>query len=60
MYLIKRERDGRLVSGIFAPIKTEHQARAVLARWEYNWPGEQFTIERAAGPQGSARRARDI
>lgn len=53
MYLIKRKRDGRPIAGIFAPIKTEEMARAVLARWQYNWPEDQFTIEDARGPQGA-------
>jgi hypothetical protein len=56
MYLIKRKRDGRPIAGIFAPIKTEEMARAVLARWQYNWPDEQFTIEDARGPQAAGRR----
>ena len=55
MYLIKRKRDGRPIAGIFAPIKTEEMARAVLARWQYNWPDEQFTIEDARGAQGTGR-----
>ena len=53
MYLIRRERDGRLIAGIFAPINTEEQARAVLARWEYNWPHERFTLEDKTGAQGA-------
>jgi hypothetical protein len=55
MYLIKRKRDGRPIAGIFAPIKTEEMARAVLARWQYNWPDDQFTIEDARGAQGAGR-----
>ena len=53
MYLIRRERDGRLIAGVFIPIDTEEQARAVLARWECNWPHERFVIENAGGAQGS-------
>jgi hypothetical protein len=44
MYLIKRKKDGRLIAGVFYPIKTESEARAVLARWQYNCPTEQFII----------------
>ena len=55
MYLIRRERDGRLIAGVFAPINTEEQARAVLARWEHNWPHERFIIEQAGGAQGAGR-----
>jgi len=53
VYLIRRERDGRLIAGVFAPITNEEQARAVLARWEYNWPHERFIIEQAGGAQGA-------
>jgi len=46
MYLIKRKRDGQIMAGIFYPIKTEDEAQAVSARWQYNYPAERFTIER--------------
>ena len=59
MYLIKRKRDGRPIAGIFAPIKTEEMARAVLARWKYNWPDDQFTIEDARRAQGVAHKRKE-
>ena len=47
MYLIRRERDGRPIAGIFYPIKTEAEALAVLARWQHNCPGESFVVVQA-------------
>lgn len=43
LYVIRRG-GGAPVAGVFAPIKTIELARATLARWQHNHPGEEFYI----------------
>ena len=36
---------GRLIAGLFMPLRNMAQAQRVLAQWEYNYPQETFHIE---------------
>jgi hypothetical protein len=40
-----RNSKGRLIAGLFMPLKNMEQAQRVLAQWEYNYPQEKFHIE---------------
>ena len=40
-----RNSKGRLIAGLFMPLKNLEQAERVLAQWEYNYPQEKFHIE---------------
>jgi hypothetical protein len=44
MYIVRRSRDRRIVSGIFYDIKTPEEAAAIAARFEHN-TGESFMVE---------------
>lgn len=46
MYIVRRARDGRIVSGIFYHIKTHEEATAIASRFAYN-EGEDFVVETA-------------
>ena len=40
-----RNSKGRLIAGVFMPLRDMEQAQRVLAQWEYNYPQETFHIE---------------
>jgi hypothetical protein len=40
-----RNSKGRLIAGLFMPLKNIAQAERVLAQWQYNYPQEKFHIE---------------
>ena len=44
MYIVRRSRDRRIVSGIFYTIKTPEEAAAIAARFEHN-EHESFIVE---------------
>ena len=43
--LVIRNSKGRLVAGLFMPMRDMEQAQRVLAQWQYNYPQETFHIE---------------
>ena len=42
---IIRNSKGRLIAGVFMPLRNMEQAQRVLAQWQYNYPQEKFHIE---------------
>jgi hypothetical protein len=44
-HFVIRNSKGRLIAGLFMPLKTIKMAQRVLAQWEYNYPQETFHIE---------------
>ena len=40
-----RNSKGRLIAGVFMPLRNMEQAERVLAQWQYNYPQETFHIE---------------
>ena len=40
-----RNSKGRLIAGLFMPLKNRAHAERVLAQWQYNYPQESFHIE---------------
>ena len=43
--LVIRNSKGRLVAGLFMPMRDMEQAQRVLRQWQYNYPQETFHIE---------------
>jgi len=43
-YFIRRERDSRIIAGIFVPINSQTIAENVLKQWKHNFPSESFHI----------------
>ena len=52
VYRIIRERDGRIMSGVFYWIQTEGEAETLRARFQHNNPRERFIIKEQTGAQG--------
>ena len=42
---IIRNSKGRLIAGLFMPMRNMEQAQRVLRQWQYNYPQETFYIE---------------
>ena len=42
---IIRNSKGRLIAGVFMPLRDMEQAQRVLTQWQYNYPQETFRIE---------------
>ena len=43
--LVIRNSKGRLIAGVFMPLRDMEQAQRVLTQWQYNYPQETFHIE---------------